>query len=262
MGMARILVFSGSFKGKTVELPADRRVVLGRSKASDIRIPDRNMSRQQCAIWQGSSGYMVEDLESTNGTYLNGTRVKNAILKDGDRLKFGDTEIEFRAHERSDDSETKHDLKALGAPEESSGFEEASTEDELKIAPMDKRAPSAPPLAAQSQPITAGRQQSSPVGRRKGKAARPRVSELRPERPKLLPGAGKPARAPKKRVVVRRPRMRFCDECGISVPAADLESGAAKSWSGNLYCKKCARKLQGGAGALGDVWQAGLEEDD
>jgi len=256
--MARILVFSGSFKGKTVELPADRRVVLGRSKAADIRIPDRNMSRQQCAIWQGSSGYMVEDLESTNGTYLNGTRVKNAVLKDGDRLKFGDTEIEFRARERSDDSETKHELKALGAPEKSSGFEEARTEDELKIAPMDKRAPSAPPLAAQPEPITAGRQQSRPVGRMKGAAARPRGAELRPDRPSSLPGAGKQ----EKRGVVRRPRMRFCDECGISVPAADLESGAAKSWSGNLYCSKCARKLQGGGAALGDVWQAGLEEDD
>ena len=268
--MARILVYSGPLKGKSVELPTDRRVVLGRSKTADVRIPDRNMSRHHCAIWHGSSGYMLEDLESTNGTHLNGTRIKNAVLKDGDKLRTGDTEIEFRARERFDDSETKHDLKAVPKGKKPSGFEESRTEDELKIGRMDALPPAIVPPAAKAQPVGAGRhplkaaveKKSRPAGRMKGKAARPRVSELRPNRPNILPGAEKREKGPKKRVVVRRPKMQFCDECDTSIPARDLESGAAKSWGGKLYCRKCARKLNPSGGALGNLGGAALEDDD
>ncbi len=264
--MARILVYSGAMKGKSVELPADRRVTLGRSKTSDIRIPDRNMSRQHCAIWHGSSGYMVEDLESTNGTHLNGTRVKNAVLKDGDRLKMGDTELEFRVQERFDDSETKHDLKPVAG---ASAFEESQTDDKIEIVSMNKLPPAVIAPASGAPPVGAGRQllkaagekKSKPVGRMKGAAARPRVSELRPERPNLLPGAAKAKKAAEKRVVVRRPKMQFCDQCNVSIPALDFGSGA-KSWNGKLYCKECARKLNPEGGALGNVWGAGLEDDD
>ena len=151
-----------------------------------------------------------------------------------------------------------------------SAFEESQTDDDIKIVSMDKVAPAAVapaqgarPAAAGGQLLkTAGEKKSRPVGRMKGKAARPRVSELRPERPSLLPGAVKQEKGPEKRVVVRRPRMQFCDQCNVSIPARDFESGAARSWNGQLYCKECARKLEAQGGALGDVWGAGLEDDD
>lgn len=111
--MAKILVFGGKLKGKSFRLPPQGRAVMGRSNSIQIPIPDANMSREHCAVTATPEGYRIEDLGSTNGTFLNGRPVKEALLKDGDRILLGDTELEFRARERFDDTETKTDIEPV-----------------------------------------------------------------------------------------------------------------------------------------------------
>lgn len=72
------------------------RVVLGRSRESDIQIDDTNVSRRHCEVVQeGAASWTVVDLGSTNGTELNGTLVERAPLSDGDRIAIGSTTIVF-----------------------------------------------------------------------------------------------------------------------------------------------------------------------
>ena len=72
------------------------RVVLGRSRECDVRVPDANVSRRHCEIAQdGVSSWSVRDLGSTNGTELNGHKISGASLADGDRITIGDTDIHF-----------------------------------------------------------------------------------------------------------------------------------------------------------------------
>ena len=72
-----------------------RRVVVGRSKDSDIQIPDPNISRRHAEIRQEGATYWIVDLDSTNGLEVNGRRLKRAKLADGDRITIGSTEIKF-----------------------------------------------------------------------------------------------------------------------------------------------------------------------
>jgi hypothetical protein len=78
------------------EHPVDRRsVVLGRSRESDIRVDDPNVSRRHAEVRQEGATYWLVDLDSTNGTELNGRRVSRAKLADGDTITLGGTEIVF-----------------------------------------------------------------------------------------------------------------------------------------------------------------------
>jgi Protein of unknown function (DUF3662)/FHA domain len=73
----------------------ERSVVLGRSRESDIRVDDPNVSRRHAELRQEGATYWLVDLDSTNGTELNGKRVSRAKLSDGDRITVGSTEIVF-----------------------------------------------------------------------------------------------------------------------------------------------------------------------
>jgi hypothetical protein len=72
------------------------RVVLGRSRECDIRVADANASRRHCEIVQdGPTSWSVVDLDSTNGTELNGHRIHRSALTDGDRVTVGGTDVVF-----------------------------------------------------------------------------------------------------------------------------------------------------------------------
>jgi pSer/pThr/pTyr-binding forkhead associated (FHA) protein len=71
--------------------------VLGRSVQADISIPsDGNCSRKHCQIRKWAGKYMLEDLESHNGTFVNGEQVKTRELSDGDLISIGDTTVLFK----------------------------------------------------------------------------------------------------------------------------------------------------------------------
>jgi hypothetical protein len=80
--------------GRAYPLTA-RRVVLGRSRECDIRIPDANVSRRHAEVRQEGATHWVVDLGSTNGTEVNGRRVERTKLSDGDRITIGSTDVVF-----------------------------------------------------------------------------------------------------------------------------------------------------------------------
>jgi len=72
-------------------------MVLGRSAQVDIPIPsDGNCSRKHCQIRKWAGKYMLEDLQSHNGTFVNGAKVTTHELNDGDLISIGDTTVLFK----------------------------------------------------------------------------------------------------------------------------------------------------------------------
>lgn len=66
------------------------RLTIGRGKENNLALEDNEISRKHAVIEPTSAGWLVRDLNSTNGTWLNGVRITNAvILKAGDRLELG-----------------------------------------------------------------------------------------------------------------------------------------------------------------------------
>lgn len=72
---------------------------IGRSKESDVQIEDRYASGVHARVFSRGGRHFVEDMDSTNGTLLNGATLKGeAELIDGDVVRIGDTEFRFEAH--------------------------------------------------------------------------------------------------------------------------------------------------------------------
>ena len=79
-------------------------VSIGRASDCTIPIKDRYLSRKHAEIIAVGPAWMLKDLGSANGTYLNGSRVeRDEALKTGDRIRLGDTEIVFETAERNTD---------------------------------------------------------------------------------------------------------------------------------------------------------------
>jgi hypothetical protein len=77
----------------TRRVPLTGPVVLGRGVEADVQLPDTGVSRRHAQV----DGARIQDLGSTNGTRVNGSRVAEADLDDGDRITLGSTEIVFRS---------------------------------------------------------------------------------------------------------------------------------------------------------------------
>jgi len=91
---ANLLIVEGPDAG--LEIPMDSsRLVFGR-RGADINLNDRLVSRRHAAIEAGSGRYLLKDLGSTNGTFLNGKPAGMEFLKHGDEIQLGSTLIRFR----------------------------------------------------------------------------------------------------------------------------------------------------------------------
>jgi pSer/pThr/pTyr-binding forkhead associated (FHA) protein len=66
---------------------------IGRSAGAEFTVEAAMVSRLHCRLTAGAAELEVVDLESTNGTFVNGTRVTKAALKEGDRLGVGRVEF-------------------------------------------------------------------------------------------------------------------------------------------------------------------------
>jgi len=72
-------------------------VLIGRDPGNDVVLDDRRVSRKHAEIRLRLGRYTLYDLQSTNGTYVNGRRVAEKVLDDGDRVSIGGLELLFRA---------------------------------------------------------------------------------------------------------------------------------------------------------------------
>jgi len=71
-------------------------VTIGRSEEADVRITDRFASGIHCRVHTRGNTYLVEDLDSTNGTYVNGGELRGeAPLSDMDEIQIGDSVLRF-----------------------------------------------------------------------------------------------------------------------------------------------------------------------
>jgi two-component system, cell cycle response regulator len=64
-------------------------LVIGRGSASDLRLTDEGVSRRHALLIHSRGHYFIQDLDSSNGTFLEGRRVKRAPLMEGDLIQFG-----------------------------------------------------------------------------------------------------------------------------------------------------------------------------
>lgn len=95
--MASVRVVHGPDEGHTIEL-SDSDVVLGRDASCDHVLSDPRTSRRHAKLVRGARGWMIEDLGSSLGTYVDGERIEGlARLREGDTIRVGHTTLVFSA---------------------------------------------------------------------------------------------------------------------------------------------------------------------
>ena len=93
---ALVLVLSGSRLGHRLVL-GDAPIDVGRGSAAGLILDADSVSRKHARIERFGGGHKIVDLGSTNGTYVNGVKVKEQILKDGDRIGIGKALLKYIA---------------------------------------------------------------------------------------------------------------------------------------------------------------------
>jgi len=88
-------VIDGPDRGLARDFDTDR-IVVGTAPGTDLTLGDRAVSRHHCEILLGPEGYLLKDLDSTNGTHVEGLRAREVYLHDGASLQLGQSRIVFR----------------------------------------------------------------------------------------------------------------------------------------------------------------------
>jgi len=86
---------SGKYQGGEFPLKENREIVIGRSSELDMVLVEDMVSRNHARISTADGEISIQDLGSTNGTFVNGEKVKEATLKEGDRVLIGTSIIKL-----------------------------------------------------------------------------------------------------------------------------------------------------------------------
>ncbi|MGA7443260.1 MAG: FHA domain-containing protein, partial [Candidatus Sulfotelmatobacter sp.] len=118
----RLLSISGCPK-ETVRIVKDGPLILGRDPSNQLGVGDPSVSRKHCSVSEVSSGvFEIADLDSHNGTFVNGERVSRQTIEHGDRIRVGNSEFVFLTgpdevtdplSSRSGNSATNSEIKTM-----------------------------------------------------------------------------------------------------------------------------------------------------
>ncbi|MFB6372998.1 MAG: FHA domain-containing protein, partial [Bradymonadaceae bacterium] len=111
------LIFEDPQSGQEVSVdigPELSDVTIGRSPGNVVRINQPSVSREHAEIIYENGQCTIRDLDSSNGTYINGTPVQNQVLRDGDRIQVGDFPLDYV--EPWDEAQQQAEASAPGQP--------------------------------------------------------------------------------------------------------------------------------------------------
>jgi two-component system cell cycle response regulator len=91
---ACLVVIRGGRLGARIEL-GEAAVVIGRGTEADFQIASRSVSRSHCRVFPRQDGFWVEDLRSTNHTFVNGDTIDQHELVNGDQIRIGESVLKY-----------------------------------------------------------------------------------------------------------------------------------------------------------------------
>ena len=92
--MAKLVILNQGMTGRAFDLNVERTTV-GRVEDNTLQIPDPSVSSHHAEILLRGTDILVRDLNSTNGTFLNGEKISEVVLQPGQVLRFGQVELKI-----------------------------------------------------------------------------------------------------------------------------------------------------------------------
>lgn len=96
MAGASLVICNGEFEGMRYELEGEE-TLIGRNPTTHVTLLDENISREHAIVLfdLDVGEYSIEDLQSTNGTKVNGKGIRSHVLQPGDEIQIGHTLFRF-----------------------------------------------------------------------------------------------------------------------------------------------------------------------
>jgi len=114
--MARLIFEKSGGERQEVSVE-DAPVCIGRGAEADVDVGDVEVSRHHCSLWLWDDDWVLKDAHSRNGTWVNERRIEVAVLKDGDIVRIGRTDLDFHAEKPQRGRERYAVLKELTIPQ-------------------------------------------------------------------------------------------------------------------------------------------------
>jgi pSer/pThr/pTyr-binding forkhead associated (FHA) protein len=92
--MAKLVVLTQSMAGRSFDLATERTTV-GRVEDNAFQIAEPSVSSRHCEILLQGADIVIKDLNSTNGTFINGEKISEGVLKPGQTLRLGNVELKL-----------------------------------------------------------------------------------------------------------------------------------------------------------------------
>ncbi len=112
MGLA-LRFISGKYQGGEFPLEEGQRIVIGRSSDLDMVLVEEMVSRRHAHIQMQNGIITIEDLGSTNGTFVNGEKIQRATLREGDRVLIGTSILKVVSVGGAQGQESRQDLERV-----------------------------------------------------------------------------------------------------------------------------------------------------
>jgi predicted component of type VI protein secretion system len=94
--MSKLVALSEGLTGRTLELKVDK-TTIGRLEDNSFQIAEPSVSSHHCEVLLKGSDVLIKDLNSTNGTFINGEKITESTLKPGQILRLGNIELRLEA---------------------------------------------------------------------------------------------------------------------------------------------------------------------
>lgn len=86
---------SGKYQGGEFPLRMNREIIIGRSSDLDMVLVEDMVSRRHAKITTTEGDIFIQDMGSTNGTFVNGAKITKQFLRDGDEVRIGEARMKF-----------------------------------------------------------------------------------------------------------------------------------------------------------------------
>lgn len=110
--MAKLIVLSEGFAGRSHELTTDRTTV-GRVEDNTFQIAEASVSSHHCEIVLKDGQVRIKDLNSTNGTFIDGNQITEGVLKPGQVLRLGKVELKLEGEAATDSKKAAPDATVV-----------------------------------------------------------------------------------------------------------------------------------------------------
>lgn len=137
--MAKLVLLSEGFTGKSYELKAEK-ITIGRMDDNSFQVPEGSISSHHCEVLLRGKDVVIKDLNSTNGTFINGERVTaEAPLKPGQILRLGSVEMRLETGEAGPPTKRQFDQTRVIGGVKAGDFEQGTRPVFDKNSPFSKK---------------------------------------------------------------------------------------------------------------------------